>query len=965
MTLKTPINLYFYLSVSLFFHNAIFAQGENNIWYIRNFVIDFNSGSPEIILTPPVYFQSSSPSAISDNNGNLLFYSSGETVRDRNHQLLPNGQTLQGRGFSQPTLFVLDPANPDLYYLFTLGLSYMTREVELRYVIIDRTQNNGNGDIISGQYFLRGNLTAMMAAARGECGSIWVLVHEYNSNRFLAYELTEKGVADPVISEAGSIFTENPTAPGRNGKIRVAPNSEKLATFNYRGTTIELFDFNKITGKVSNSISLPIETNTFTTLSGSFSSDNTKFYTAEDELEDLSRIYQFDLSSEAPQEIINSKTLIKKAVGDLIDGVTDMQLGPDSVIYITSSRAYLSAIPYPNRLGTACGFIDTLLLVPSNHPSAYFETALQNLVVTPSPPTITSSQLLPQDTQLCNSQSLLLDVSIPDHQYLWQDSSTNAQYTISTPGTYWVNVRKGNCTLTDTLVVLPDHSDFELGVDTTLCTEQTLELSLEDKPELAFLWNDGSTSPHFSIKQSGTYLLQTIHGLCSHSDSINVLFENIPPALPKDTILCAGDSLSIDLSHFKGNIQWQDGSTNPKTTIKQPGLYSVLLTTNHCSKTDSFNLDFANVTVQLPNDTLICSGESLLIDLSHLDGKFNWNDGSSSDQLLVQQPGLYHVRYTQHNCSDADTMQVFFDSLSVNLGKDTALCPNQSITLQVNPASGLSFQWQDGSSDSIYIIDQAGSYWVEIQDNLCKSRDSIEVQIVDLSINLGLDQTVCEGATILLDASLPNTDYLWQDGTDLPTFLATESGTYWVEVTRNNCTASDTIQLTFSSLSVDLGKDTSLCEGESILLSVPEIYDAYEWQNGSTSNELEANNSGVYWIKVQQENCFANDSITIRTISCEAESPCQLYVPNVFSPNNDGTNDTFQPFSNCDLENYRLEIYDRWGNRLFITEDIQQAWNGMFNNEQLDVGVYIVKTIYKLPERRRPDIEFHTLTIVR
>ena len=252
-----------------------------------------------------------------------------------------------------------------------------------------------------------------------------------------------------------------------------------------------------------------------------------------------------------------------------------MQIGPDGIIYIPSGKS-ISIIEFPNLSGIACNYRDSLYTNLIERPGTF---SLINPLVSSSPPTITPTQLLPQDTQLCRSQSIFLDVSIPDHQYYWQDSSTNAQYTISAPSTYWVNVRKGNCTLTDTLVVLPDYSNFELGPDTTLCSQQTLELSLEDKPELAFLWKDGSTSPHFSIKQPGTYSLQTTHDLCSHSDSINVVFENIPPALPKDTILCTDDSLSIDLSHFKGKhsmARWQHQPPNNNQatwTIFRPAHY--------------------------------------------------------------------------------------------------------------------------------------------------------------------------------------------------------------------------------------------------------------------------------------------------------------------------------------------------------------------------------------------------------
>ena len=233
------------------------------------------------------------------------------------------------------------------------------------------------------------------------------------------------------------------------------------------------------------------------------------------------------------------------------------------------------------------------------------------------------------------------------------------------------------------------------------------------------------------------------------------------------------------------------------------------------------------MTFQLPNDTLLCSGESLLIDLSHLNGEFNWNNGSSSDQLLIQQPGLYHVRRTQHNCSDADTMQVFFDSLSVNLGKDTALCDQQAITLY---------------------------------------------------------------------AKAPNAHYLWQDGSTNASFTASRAGTYSVRVT----------------------------------------------------NDL----------------CADTDSIFIEQIPCDKVF-CKIFAPNVFSPNNDGVNDFFQPFTNCELELFTLQIFDRWGNALFGTSNPNESWDGTSNNQELPQGVYIFKIEYKFSQQVQKETLFNTVTIVR
>ena len=218
----------------LFFSNYLLAQGENNIWYLNSArILDFNF-SPAAFTEVNTFLYTEGPKvSVSDANGNLLFISSGERVLDNTFQAMPNGTGLQGSptnfGFTlMPVLSLPMPGQSKKYYLFTMLGGYNSfgnyTPGQLHYSIIDMDLNGGKGDIISAQknIFLTDNLSGRLIAARGICGSLWVLVHQVNSNRYLAYEITEEGINNPIISNVGSILNGNDQHQG-DGMISFSP----------------------------------------------------------------------------------------------------------------------------------------------------------------------------------------------------------------------------------------------------------------------------------------------------------------------------------------------------------------------------------------------------------------------------------------------------------------------------------------------------------------------------------------------------------------------------------------------------------------------------------------------------------------------------------------------------------------------------------------------------------------------
>ncbi|MEZ4773712.1 MAG: gliding motility-associated C-terminal domain-containing protein [Bacteroidia bacterium] len=132
------------------------------------------------------------------------------------------------------------------------------------------------------------------------------------------------------------------------------------------------------------------------------------------------------------------------------------------------------------------------------------------------------------------------------------------------------------------------------------------------------------------------------------------------------------------------------------------------------------------------------------------------------------------------------------------------------------------------------------------------------------SVDLGNDSTLCQGGSLLLDATYPGANYLWSDGSTNSTLTVNSTGTYWAEVNVNGCIARDSINVTFSPApTVNLGADTAICAGTTLILDAQNPGATYIWQNNSANSTFSANTAGQYWVTVDDGICSASDTITL------------------------------------------------------------------------------------------------------
>lgn len=355
MKLKSTIYPYLLL---LFIFYSLPALGQSqlqtSIWYFgRNAGIDFRSGTP-VALTDGMIYTEEGTSSICDLQGNLLFYTNGVRVWDREHKPMPNGYRLMGHSSStQSALIVPRPGKANLYYIFTVDLQAGVNG--LRYSVVDLNKQEGLGDLVLKNQLLVTPVTEKLTAVRHRNNQdIWVIAHRWNSNAYYAYLVSSDGISGmPVISNVGSVHG----GPGRNaiGYLKPSPDGTKLAAALWKEThKFEVLDFDDATGKISNAVTL----NGYEEAYGvEFSPDGSKLYGGKNgTVAGKAEIFQFDLRAGSAEAIAASATLIATSTSRKIGALL---LGPDHKIYVARDRGeYLGVIQHPNTAGIDCGYED-------------------------------------------------------------------------------------------------------------------------------------------------------------------------------------------------------------------------------------------------------------------------------------------------------------------------------------------------------------------------------------------------------------------------------------------------------------------------------------------------------------------------------------------------------------------------------------------------------------------------------
>jgi gliding motility-associated-like protein len=440
----------------------------------------------------------------------------------------------------------------------------------------------------------------------------------------------------------------------------------------------------------------------------------------------------------------------------------------------------------------------------------------------------------------------------------------------------------------------------------------------------------------------------------------------------QDTILCLGDSVYLDPHTGYGRCLWQDGSSDSTYWVKQAGMYW-LQVRNACGLyADSLFFEKkVEPEIELNvKDTIICKGDSITLEVKDSNATFLWSTGSRVSRIWAKQTGQYWVKAETECGIDRDTVRVEVDEYpEIYLPKDTILCDKKYFNINSWGMHIRKQYWNTGNLTTQQNIEKPGEYWV-VGGNVC-GLDTARIQIVQKytpNPNLGNDTTICNGDRIELRTHIPeailndNIYVLWNDKVESQELYVEREGYYRVE-TRNACgTAMDTVKVEVRNLPElrELG-DTIICDNT---ISYDFGYTGYQfqWQDGSEELKYRITLPGEYVVEITDElGCYSVEQFTVR------QCPSEIWIPNAFTPNQDGKNEEFLIHKDG-IEDYYIMIFDRWNKLVFESADITEGWNGNIRNEaerECAQGTYVYKIQFREKENNQLQIVTGNVNLLR
>ncbi|MBO9203024.1 MULTISPECIES: gliding motility-associated C-terminal domain-containing protein [Niastella] len=443
--------------------------------------------------------------------------------------------------------------------------------------------------------------------------------------------------------------------------------------------------------------------------------------------------------------------------------------------------------------------------------------------------------------------------------------------------------------------------------------------------------------------------------------------------LGNDSYLCPGDSLLLTAGTGFNSYKWQDGSTNTDFKVKQGGQYFVE-TDNKCAEHFYDTVNITAITVpplDISGDTLVCYAGPALLTAPGQFQTYQWRSGSaqlSTNQTasfkLLQAQRVNLLATTKEGCKAEDSVLMEVkNARPVSLGADTSFCSGDSIILQAG-ANYASYLWNTGATAATIIAKQAATYIISALDtNNCTTNDTLTIQqLYSLPhVNLGADRNLCEGQSpVVLDAG-QQSSYAWQDGSTSRYYTVNNIGLYKVSVTNSHgCISKDSINIKkiVPSPANFLTASDSLCSYASLELVPSGSYSNYLWSTGSLQPSITIDKPGVYILSVaNKDGCSGSDTVQIYRKDCLAG----VFIPNGFTPGNDGKNDVFRAMVYGIAINFELQVFNRYGQLVFTSKDPLKGWDGKVNGTPANSGTFVWQCRYQLkgddPKYRKGIVE--------
>ncbi|NCC87637.1 MAG: T9SS type B sorting domain-containing protein [Clostridia bacterium] len=573
------------------------------------------------------------------------------------------------------------------------------------------------------------------------------------------------------------------------------------------------------------------------------------------------------------------------------------------------------------------------------------------------------------------------------YSIIWEDGSTdftNSNIPVTTNFAYTI-IDEHSCVYTNDVYVdaAPIFEVIAAATDISCYNENNGSAEVSSitggLPQLSYLWSNGENTPQIQNLSPGTYRISVSDANnCVATDDVLVAEpEEIQLDIQATNALCSGvpGSVIVNATGGVGTLSYlwsMNGETTSSVGAVEPGIHSVSVTdANNCGADASVEvLTSGTITAEIIlTQDILCNGEAngileAVTTSENSPFSYNWSNGFNSQVISSLSAGDYQLTitdawgcqgYDAHNLTEPNPIVVNADIVNV------ACYGDSTGSILLNPSGGLqpySYLWANGSTSSYRNNIPAGSYFVTITDeNLCQKVETIQITQSDYSLDIeaevvnvkcfgqnnGEIHLVAIGGTPPVDYSVNGESYNYSGATH--TNLS--SGFYTIIATdAHGC--SDKIDVTISEpakLTARAILSHPSCYGNNdgtIFVSVNGGTFPYSYFIDGVLLGLDSLNTyraGQYHVSVVDANLCEVDLGVVNLID-DPLVDC-IRIPNAFSPNGDGVNDTWI-IDNLDLfDDVHVQLFNRWGQKLAQSRDFDFEWDGIYNGKPLPTGTYL------------------------
>ena len=354
--------------------------------------------------------------------------------------------------------------------------------------------------------------------------------------------------------------------------------------------------------------------------------------------------------------------------------------------------------------------------------------------------------------------------------------------------------------------------------------------------------------------------------------------------------------------------------------------------------------------VELGPSIASCEGEQVTLNAGSGFTAYLWSTGETTQSISVTTSDTYRIVVSNENCNVSDEVNiVFHDSPHPELGPMVTSCEGEYPILDAGPGYA-GYLWNTGGTSQIIAVTIPGTYSVSVSDGTCSGSDDVEVAFLEPPVvELGLPFSACEGDQVTLDAGPGFDIYIWSTGATTQTIPVYVTAEYLVSVNNMCGSTSDGIIVTFKDQpDVDLGGDTIIPAGASLLLSAGAGQLSYLWSTGATGNQilLPGIADGVYryWVEVTGHNHCQNSDTIVVTVG-EGTGMGESFLNEGINLYPNPAGDRFFVRSDGNIHSdITVSIYDATGKILLL-----EKWEDLTLNQprEMDIsdfkpGIYVV-----------------------